>query len=113
MKPRALWLDAHLSPRLAHWIAARFALNCLQIRQLGLQSAADLEIFLAARNEHAASLTKDGDFKGLVQRLGPPPAILLLTCGNTSDHFLRDVLENQLGSALQAIQTGAPLIALG
>jgi predicted nuclease of predicted toxin-antitoxin system len=37
-------------------------------------------------------MTKDSDFVDLVERLGPPPQIIWLTCGNTSNLRLREIL---------------------
>ena len=37
----------------------------------------------------AVVMTKDGDFARLVVDLGPPPQVLLLTCGNSANARLK------------------------
>ena len=91
-----IWLDHHLSPALARWIATEFGESCVPVRDIGLARAADREIFGAARNGANVLVTKDRDFAELVARLGPPPGKILLSCGNTSTAYLRDMMRNQL-----------------
>jgi predicted nuclease of predicted toxin-antitoxin system len=85
----------------------------VQVRELGLARAADRAIFDAARARATLLITKDRDFAELVTRLGPPPAILLLSCGNTSTSYLRTMLGDQLGEALALVRGGAPLVEIG
>ena len=47
---------------------------------------------MAARNAQAIIVTKDIDFLRLLERHGPPPQILWLTCGNTSNERLVEIL---------------------
>ena len=68
-----LWLDAHLPPALAAWIPQQFGVEAAAVRDLGLRDTLDRDIFLAARRADAVVLTKDADFLGLINRLGPPP----------------------------------------
>lgn len=86
---RTIWLDAHLSPRLAQWLGATFDLQAMAVRDLGLRQAEDYDIFFAARNAGAIVVTKDNDFVELLERHGSPPKIIWLTCGNTSEAALR------------------------
>jgi predicted nuclease of predicted toxin-antitoxin system len=108
-----VWLDNHLSPALARWIAEEFGEPCLQVRDLGLARAADNAIFMAARLAATVFVTKDRDFAELVERLGTPPGVVLLSCGNTSTAYLRDVLGARLGEALTLIRAGEPLVEIG
>lgn len=108
-----IWLDNHLSPALARWISEEFGEPCVQVRDLGLARAADNAIFLAARFAASAFVTKDRDFAELVARLGTPPGIILLSCGNTSTAYVRDVLGSRLGQALTLIRAGEPLVEIG
>ena len=55
-------------------------------------------------------LTKDGDFVRLLEQLGPPPQILWLTVGNTSNTRLREVLSRSFGSARKLLRGGEPLV---
>ncbi|MDP2794585.1 MAG: DUF5615 family PIN-like protein [Sulfurisoma sp.] len=107
-----IWLDAHLSPALATWLTEEFGQPAAHLRQLGLRHAKDHEIFAAARKENAILLTKDADFVDRVRRLGPPPAILWLTCGNTSNLALRVLLGATLPRALALIESGETLVEI-
>lgn len=80
-----IWVDAQLSPALAVWISSQFSIEAKAVRELGLRDATDHQIFLRAKEEVAVVLTKDSDFVGLVKRLGMPPQVIWLTCGNTSN----------------------------
>ncbi|MEQ1706912.1 MAG: DUF5615 family PIN-like protein [Terricaulis sp.] len=108
-----IWLDNHLSPKLAKWIGDEFGEACAQVRDLGLARAPDCDIFAAAKTRASALITKDRDFAELVTRLGPPPAIILLSLGNTSTAYLRTVLRDQLGVALALVRNGEPLVEIG
>lgn len=80
-----IWVDAQMSPAIATWISSNYAMSAVAIRDLGLRDAQDKEIFEAARQEKAVVMTKDSDFVLLLDRLGPPPQIIWVTCGNTSN----------------------------
>ena len=87
-----IWVDAQLSPAIAVWITNALGLEAIALRDLGLRDAEDPGIFEAARAQQAIVMTKDSDFVDLVERLGPPPQIIWLTCGNTSNLRLREIL---------------------
>jgi predicted nuclease of predicted toxin-antitoxin system len=80
-----LWLDAQLSPQLARWLFERFRLEATCVRDVGLRDSEDEAIFFAAREANAVVVTKDHDFVLLLDRFGPPPSVLWITCGNTSN----------------------------
>ena len=107
-----VWTDAHLSPALAPWLAATFGIEAAAIRTLGLQEAEDSAIFEAARVAGAVLMTKDSDFVALVERLGPPPQIVWLTCGNTSNEMLRLLLATAWPRVSALLQDGEPLIEI-
>lgn len=102
-----IWLDNHLSPAVARWIASRFGFDCKPIRDLGLSAASDEIIFKKARQVDAVLLTKDRDFAELVNRLGPPPRVIWLTFGNTSSSRLIEILDARLETALALLEGGA------
>jgi predicted nuclease of predicted toxin-antitoxin system len=96
-----IWLDAHLSPSLASWINTTFpTLKAYPLRDLGLRDASDKKIFEEARLKNAIIMTKDIDFLDIIQRLGSPPKIILLTCGNTTNSSLQKILTSNLVQAL-------------
>lgn len=43
-----IWIDAQLSPAIASWINANFAVSAVALRELGLRDATDKKIFTAA-----------------------------------------------------------------
>ena len=57
-------------------------------------------------------MTKDSDFVDLVERLGPPPKIIWLTCGNTSNARLREILSATLLQALELLRTDETLVEI-
>ena len=108
-----IWVDAQLSPRLARWITTCFAISAVPLREIGLRDAEDEAIFQAARRANAIVLTKDQDFIRLLDLHGSPPKILWLTCGNTSDQSLQQILERQLMTALELLESGEDLVEIG
>lgn len=107
-----LWIDAQLSPAIAEWINAELSIDATAIRDIGLRDAEDLEIFKAARNAGATVVTKDRDFVMLLERLGPPPQIIWLTCGNTSNSRLVEILHATLRQAIDLVEAGEELVEI-
>ncbi len=107
----ALWIDAQLPPALASWIEEAFAgISAVSVRRLGLRDATDAEIFEAARAANAVVLTKDADFSRLLMQFGPPPRVVWLTFGDTSNEALRRALTSALPDALALIGSGEALV---
>jgi predicted nuclease of predicted toxin-antitoxin system len=107
-----LWIDAQLSPGIALWLRQHLGVEAVAVRDLGLREATDREIFLAARRAAAVVLTKDHDFVQLVNVHGPPPQVLWLTCGNTSNARLRKILTKTLISALAMLAVGEKMVEI-
>ncbi len=107
-----IWIDAQLSPGIVPWIAAHFGVEANALRDLGLRDAVDNQIFLRAKDANAVVMTKDSDFVDLVNRLGPPPQVIWLTCGNTSNVRLRQILEKTLHQAILLLAAGEPIIEI-
>ena len=105
-----VWTDAHLSPALAPWLAEAFGVEASALRDLGLRDAEDHAIFGAARLAGAVLNTKDSDFVDLLIRLGPPPQLLWLTCGNTTNAALRTILAGAWPRLVELLDAGEPLI---
>jgi predicted nuclease of predicted toxin-antitoxin system len=82
------------------------------LRDLGLRDAEDTEIFQVAKAQRAILMTKDSDFVDLVERLGSPPQIIWLTCGNTSNARLREILSETLPRALELLAAGETLVEI-
>ena len=107
-----VWTDAHLSPALAPWLRAAFGVEAAPLRDLGLRDAEDAAIYAAARAAGAVLLTKDSDFVDLLTRHGPPPQILWLTCGNTTNAALRAVLITAWPRVAELLAAGEPLVEI-
>lgn len=107
-----IWIDAQLSPATASWISANFAVKAVAVRDLGLRNAEDIDIFLAAKEADAIVITKDRDFVDLLDRLGAPPKIIWLTCGNTSNARLKEILTANLSTAIEILEKGNDLIEI-
>jgi predicted nuclease of predicted toxin-antitoxin system len=108
-----LWLDAHLSPALAAWLTAHCGVACMSVRDLGLRDAGDRQIFMAARDAGVVVVTKDADFVRLLEQLGPPPQVLWLTCGNTSNMRLRHLIADNWSEIRSLLSKGESLVELG
>lgn len=107
-----LWLDAQLPPSVAVWITATFGIEARAVRDLELRDAKDPPIFQAARVAEAVVMTKDSDFVEMLQRFGPPPKVLWVTCGNTSNARLREILSRQLPVAVARLEGGESLVEI-
>ncbi len=107
-----IWVDAQLSPAIAPWIANTFGVTAVALRDIGLRDAEDFEIFEAAKAQGAIVMTKDRDFVDLVDRYGVPPQIIWLTCGNTSNTRLREILSATLPDALELLRSGEMLVEI-
>ena len=107
-----IWIDAQMSPVIAAWITTHFSVACLAVRDVGLRDAEDREIFLEARKQSAIVMTKDSDFVVLQNELGAPPKIIWITCGNTSNARLKEVLIPTLSEALELLNAGEDLVEI-
>lgn len=107
-----IWIDAQMSPAIAAWVSSNFAVSAMAIRDVGLRDAKDTEIFQAARRENAIVMMKDSDFVLLHDRLGAPPQVIWITCGNTSNARLKEILTNTLPKALELLKSGEELVEI-
>ncbi len=98
-------VDAQLSPHLAAWISKDLGFNSSSASFLGLLNSSDSEIFHFAREKNAVVMTKDSDFVSLLDRFGPPPKVIWVTCGNTSNLKMKKLLKSKLSKALELLET--------
>ena len=106
------WLDAQLSPKLGGWLNATFPVEAYALRDLGLRDSEDKDIFLAAKQAKAVVMTKDIDFINLLDRYGMPPQIIWITCGNTSNSYLKKILSIALPQVLVLLASGEKLVEI-
>ena len=107
-----IWIDAQLPPTLANWISSNFDITATLLKEISLRDAKDIEIFEAAKFANAVIMTKDSDFIDLVCRLGTPPQILWITCGNVTNRNLRQLLTATLSAALEQIKQGEVIVEI-
>jgi predicted nuclease of predicted toxin-antitoxin system len=107
-----IWIDAQLSPALANWIETTLGIKASALRDVGLRDATDREIFRAARAADAIVMTKDSDFVTLHNQLGASPKIIWLTCGNTSNRYLRILRTTALPNALALLEGREDLVEI-
>ena len=93
------------------WVEKEFSIDAFSVRYLNLVHAKDSEIFAAARGK-CRSDDKDSDFVLLQERFGPPPSILWIRCGNTSNAHLKNVLQQTFPRAWSLLESGEPLVEI-
>ena len=103
------WLDGMLPPRLCGPIREWTG---YETSHIGTQYPEDRQVFDAARASQAVVITKDQDFVSLVERLGSPPQVIWLTCGNCSNPELERILQAALPDALELLQRGEALVEI-
>jgi len=110
----AIWIDAQLSPALAAWINRTYDnIKAQSVRAVGLRDAEDEEIFQAAREANIIMMSKDSDFLNLLDRYGPPPKVIWITCGTTSNQRMRKILKRTLRSAVQMLEADETIVEIG
>lgn len=107
-----IWVDAQLSPAIAKWISENFPIQAMALRELGLRDASDRDIFQAAKQAGVIVMTKDSDFVELFNRHGSPPKIILLTCGNSSNMRLKQILTLTLSKAIDLLNAEESLVEI-
>lgn len=107
------WIDAQLDPQLAAWLGSRFGVIAKHLIELSLEVADDDELYAAARRfNEIVILSKDADFVELSRRLGPPPQVVHLRCGNLSTPQLYVLLSLTFLNALENLKSGAALVEI-
>ena len=107
-----IWIDAQFSPTIAIWMQKNFPVTAVALRDIGLRDAEDEEIFSAAKTASVVVMTKDSDFLNLLERFGPPPQVIWVTCGNTSNARLKEILATTLPDTLNLLVSGERLIEI-
>jgi predicted nuclease of predicted toxin-antitoxin system len=110
---REIWLDAQLPPALAPWLQENYGVTAFALRELGLRNADDAQIFNEAKKRGCVLISKDSDFVGLVQRFGPPPQLIWLTCGNVTNSNLKAIFSAVFSQALDLTSGGEAIVEIG
>jgi predicted nuclease of predicted toxin-antitoxin system len=86
-----LLLDENLSPTLAEILSETYP-DTAHVREFGLQSAPDPEVWAYAANHGYVIATKDADFHHRSLLHGHPPKVIWIRLGNCSTHNIAELL---------------------
>jgi predicted nuclease of predicted toxin-antitoxin system len=106
------WIDAQLPPQLAIWLSQTFKVEAYSLRDLNLRDAEDEQIFQQARQQGIVIISKDSDFVDMVLRLGTPPQLLWITCGNVTNRRLQELLTQVFPKAEKLLATGEAVVEI-
>jgi predicted nuclease of predicted toxin-antitoxin system len=108
-----VWVDAQLPPALARWLTQEHGMAATHVQDVGLLAAPDEVIFASARTAGVAIVvTKDEDFVQLLERLGSPPQVVWVTCGNVGNAELRRIVQAAWPRVAELLAAGEPLVEL-
>ncbi len=108
-----LWIDAQISPAIATWINQTFNdTEAEHVREVGLQQAEDKDIFAKAQKDRIVIMSKDDDFIRLIGQYGTPPQLIWVTCGNTSNKKLKEILSKTLPQVQELIKSGEEIVEI-
>lgn len=108
-----IWIDAQLSPSLAAWINRTFDdVQAKSVKALGLRDASDIEIYEKAKLDNAIVMSKDDDFIQLIDQKGSPPKLIWITCGNTSNTKMREILSKTFPKAKKLLESGEDIVEI-
>ena len=79
---------------------------------MGLRDANDETIFQQAKQQKVVIMTKDFDFLRLLERFGPPPRIIWITAGNTTNLRMREILKKHLAVVINMLTSGEQLVEI-
>ena len=82
------------------------------MRDLNLRDAEDAEIFEKARQDGIVIISKDSDFVEMILRLGKPPQLLWITCGNLTNRRLQDLLSKVFVKAQKLLISGEEVVEI-
>jgi predicted nuclease of predicted toxin-antitoxin system len=109
-----VWVDAQLPPVLARWLARDYGVDAEHVNEIGFLGEDDAVIFTTARAGGAAVvITKDDDFVRLLERHGPPPQVVWVTCGNVRNAALRAVVMPVWPQIAALLAAGESLVEVG
>jgi predicted nuclease of predicted toxin-antitoxin system len=106
------WVDAQLPPQLASWLTKTFSVEAYALKDLALRDAEDLAIFQAARQTQTVIISKDSDFVEMVLRMGTPPQLLWVTCGNVTNQRLQELFIKLFPKAQELLAKGEAVVEM-
>ena len=105
-------VDANLPPALAQWLASE-GHEAQHVADLGMQAAADREIWQHARDLGACIVTKDEDFVLLQALDRAGPAVVWIRIGNAVRNVLMRRLPVLWPEVMSAIERGEKVVEVG
>ena len=108
-----VWVDAQLPPALALWLRECYCVQAFSLRELGLRDEEDAVIFSEAKKRGSILISKDSDFVDFVQRFGPPPQLIWVTCGNVTNANLKSIFSSVFEQALNLLAGGEAIVEIG
>jgi len=105
-------IDGQISEKFVPWLSKEYGHDVFHIKDFGLENAEDTEVFQKAKDLHAVVITKDRDFILLQERLGVPPPIVWVTCGNTSNRRLKIIFSQVFPNTIDLIVAGEGLVEI-
>jgi predicted nuclease of predicted toxin-antitoxin system len=105
------WIDAQLPPQLASWLNQAFIAEAA-LRHQHLSDAEDEHIFQKAHKQGIVIISKDSDFVEMVLRLGIPPQVLWVTCGNATNRRLQVLLTQVLHRTPELLLSGEAVVEI-
>jgi predicted nuclease of predicted toxin-antitoxin system len=97
-----LLLDQNLSPRLASKLSTHFP-ETIHVREVGLQSADDQDVWDFAIEHGYVIVSKDSDFHQLAFLRGPPPKVIWIRLGNCTRSEIEALLQESAEQVRQFI----------
>ncbi len=104
--------DAQLPPGLGERLR-EFGHEAQHVREIGLGTATDLEIWQRACGLRAVLITKDQDFITIAGDGAPDAAVIWIRLGNTTNRALWQALDPLMGEIVAAIENGERVIEVG
>jgi predicted nuclease of predicted toxin-antitoxin system len=104
-------VDAQLPPSLANWFAVK-GHSGIAVRDIGLRDSPDTAIWTYAQCTDAVIVTKDEDFAQLAAIRRPPPRVLWIRLGNTTNADLVRALEARWPEVVEHFEAGTPVVEL-
>lgn len=102
-------VDQQLPPTLAAWLRSK-GHEAIHVREIGLRSAPDREIWRYAEAHSCVVVTKDEDFFVLAKRAAGIPQVVWLRVGNLMNADLIARLDADWVIIFESLEAGAPVV---
>ena len=105
-------VDAQLPPELAIWLTAQ-GHHADHVEDIGLLTASDNAVWMAALSIEAVVVTKDHDFVEWVTARDPAPRIVWIRIGNARNAELIARFEAVWDKVVENLESGALVVQAG